>query len=104
RTFTGSVWTAGHFTAVGNGCNGQCPIEQTGYLSMPLPVAGGARIDWDSHAPQHLAGVDFIVDSEPLFIDSFIEGIRQPRMVYFPSADTSLTANPDSIPFGLISQ
>jgi hypothetical protein len=106
REFWGSVWTPGRFVTVVRGCNSSvCPLEQGDLVSVPVTVAGGERIDFDSFATDGLDGFDFVVTAEPVYFDLYIDGVRYPNLVFFPATDLGgQIANVGAIPFGLTTQ
>lgn len=105
REFYGSVWTVGHFTSVTPGCVGnKCPLESGDYVSAVENIAGGERIDWDTFASDGWDGFSFTVDSEPVYFDVYVDGLRHADLFYFPSAiNGSAPTNPATTPFGITS-
>jgi hypothetical protein len=105
REFTGSIYTAGNFTSVTPGCaNNFCALEAGDYVSPPTPTTGGTRIDFDTIATTGLDGLDFIVDSEPVYFDLNIDGVPYPNLVLFTSGTTNQTTTAPGNPFGLTTQ
>ena len=104
--FTGSVWTEGHFTSLTPGCTlGFCPLEKDDYISVPHVTTGGQRIDWDTFAADGFDGLDFVVDTVPIFIEPYVDDAAQPTLVYFPATDNGgQVSNTGAIPFGLTTQ
>jgi hypothetical protein len=103
--FWGSVWTRGTFTSLTPGCNGHCPLEADDWVSGISAVPGGERIDWDTFATDGLDGLDFTADTEPVYFDFTIDGVRYPMLVFFPATDNGGQISPvDTIPFGLTTQ
>ncbi|HEX2572689.1 MAG TPA: hypothetical protein VH877_24280 [Polyangia bacterium] len=106
REFWGSVWTPGTFSSVTRGCfQSVCTLEQGDYVSNPIAVAGGQRIDFDAYGFSELDGFDFVVSAEPVYFDLFIDGVRYPNLVFFPATDNGgQVSNVGTIPFGLTTQ
>lgn len=106
--FYGSVYTAGTFSTVTQGCSGQCSVNPGDFISDPYPVTGGERVDFDSANAADLDGFDFVVaganGGEPAYFDLFIDGAYVPMAVLFTDATTGQSAFPSSIPFGLTTQ
>jgi len=100
HNFYGSVYTAGSFTSVTPGCAGNtCPLESGDYVSSAYNIAGGQELDFDTIATTGIDGFDFVVDTEPVYFDLYIDGVRYPNLVYFSSGGAQ--AAPTSEPFGL---
>lgn len=103
REFYGSVWTTGHFTAFTPGCtNGKCPLENGDYVSAVQNIAGGERVDWDTYASDGWDGFSFTTDTEPVYLDVFVDGQRRADLFFFPSATNgSAPTTPATAPFGV---
>lgn len=102
RNFQGSVYTPGNFLSIIGGCgDGSCPLESGDFVSTPLSVPGGSRIDFDTTATTGLDGFDFEVDLEPVYFDLLIDGARVPQLVLFEDGTTFSQAFAPSLPFGL---
>ena len=100
--FFGSVWTSATFTSVHPGCSDGSCTAGSGSIGSPVNLAGGGqRVDFDTVPGASLNGFDFVSSAEPVFFDLFIDGVRQPTQVFFPSAATGMTATPSDIPFAL---
>jgi hypothetical protein len=107
RVFRGSVWTPGTFSGVTPGCNASaCQVEQDDFVSTPVAVTGGQRIDFDATTDTGVDGFDFLVDAEPVYFDLYIDGSRAATtLVFFPAADNGgAISPPGEIPFGLTMQ
>ena len=104
REFYGSLWTTGHFTSLTPGCvNSACPLENGDYVSAITQVPGGERIDWDTLASTGWDGFSFSTDTEPLYLDVYIDGARQPNLFYFPQAPGGAVSSPGATPFAISS-
>jgi hypothetical protein len=101
REFRGSVYTPGSFSSLLPGCGGACPLEADDFVSQPIGIPGGERIDFNTLATTGLDGFDFSVSAEPVYFDLLIDGARYPDLVFFPSSDTGTMVSPAAIPFGL---
>lgn len=106
RHFFGSIWTAGHFTSVDPGCGGHCALEASqDFVSAPVVAPGGERIDFDTLASDGLDGLDFTVDTEPVYFDLYFNGQHEPQLVNFADANQGgAQAVTDAAPFGLVTQ
>lgn len=107
RVFRGSVWTQGTFSNVTRGCNASaCPVESDDYVSTPVAVTGGQRIDFDAVTDTGVDGFDFVVNAEPVYFDLYIDGARAATtLVVFPATDNGgALSPPGEIPFGLTMQ
>jgi hypothetical protein len=98
REFYGSVATPGTFTSVTPGCGGACNVGQD-YISSSYPVTGGQRVDFDAFNVASLDGFDFVVDTEPVVFDLYIDGTHQITTIFFTSG--GVQTSPQVIPFGL---
>ncbi len=99
--FYGSVSTSGTFVSVTPGCNGQCNTGND-YISSSYPVQGGQRVDFDASSVNTLDGFDFVVDTEPVVFDLYIDGTHVTSNVFFVSG--GVQTGPQVIPFGLTTQ
>jgi hypothetical protein len=98
------VWTTGTFTSVAPGCDNQtCPIEGGDYVSAIHAVAGGQRIDWDTFASTGWDGFSFTTDTEPVYLDVFVDGARRPDLVSFPGSPEGKPQSPPASPFAVTS-
>jgi hypothetical protein len=106
REFYGSVWTPGVFDGLTPGCDrNACPLEGDDFLSQPIAVPGGYRIDFDAFTTTGLDGFDFTATAEPVYFDLFIDGVRYPSLVVFPDGSTGGSmASAPGLPFGLVTQ
>jgi hypothetical protein len=104
KEFYGSVWTTGHFTAHTPGCvAAACPLETGDYVSGIEMVTGGERIDWDTFASDGWDGFGFTTDTEPVYLDVYVDGARHPELVSFATG-AGTTASPAATPFGMSSK
>lgn len=104
RHLYGSLWTPGRFTSVIVGCNGSfCPLEADSFVSPVRQAPGGSRIDFDALATSGLSGLDFVVDTEPAYLQLFVDGHPRPDLVVFPAAPDGRPASAAQVPFGLTS-
>lgn len=102
REFTGSIYTTGHFSTVTPGCaNNACALESGDSVSLPVLTSGGMRIDFDTTATTGIDGLDFVVDTEPVFFNLYIDGAPYPELVMFTDGSTHQNASAPSMPFGL---
>jgi hypothetical protein len=103
--FSGSIWTRGSFTTITPGCSGHCEFSSGDWLSQPTAVAsGGQRLDFDTLAPQSTTGLDFVVDTEPVYFQLLVAGQPSPGATWYPDTDFGVTRNPGEMPFGLSTQ
>jgi hypothetical protein len=109
--FVGSIFTKGGITAVSAGCGGACSITSADFISQPIAVSGGQRIDFDIIAPNNMpAGFDLSVTTNsatyPLYLDLLQDGQRVTQSIVFPAGGGGggTLRNPGSVPFGLVAQ
>jgi hypothetical protein len=104
QEFYGSLWTTGTFTSLTPGCVDQaCPLESGDFVSSIQTVSGGQRIDWDTFASTGWDGFSFTTDTEPIYLDVYIDGKRYPQLFYFPETPNGSPASPAASPFGISS-
>ncbi len=104
REFWGSAWTTGHFSNLIPGCaNGGCPLEadQGDYVSNIITVTGGERIDWDTIASTGFDGFDVSTDTDPVYVDLFVDGNHLAGLVYLPLAPDGTIGSPSALPFAV---
>jgi hypothetical protein len=102
RPFRGSVYTTGEFGSIVRGCaSDACVLGSGDTVSAPISVSGGQRIDFSANTAAAIVGFDFIVSSEPVYFDLFIDGTRQAERVNFASPPSGTTGRPEVVPFAL---
>jgi hypothetical protein len=100
REFAGSIWTTGRFVGVTPGCAADaCPLEDGDWVSNPIDVQGGQRIDWDTYASVGLDGFDVTTDGAPVVLDIFVDGDRRADLVFLGGA--AGVVRPTQAPFGV---
>lgn len=100
--FTGSVWTRGTFTSVTPGCGGVCLLQSEDFVSVALLLAGGQRVDFDSRTGSGASvGLDFTVDTEPVYFQLQLEDQAAHGISYFISGGTGQQSTAGATPFGL---
>ena len=100
--FTGSVYSLEFFDRFAPGCGGVCKLEEGDYVSRPIAVAGGQRIDFDTYTASGFDGIDFVASLEPVYFELYVDGRPANRVTFFPSAARGgQIAAPASNPFGL---
>jgi hypothetical protein len=107
REFRGAVSTPGGFLQVTPGCaQGSCQLEADDVVANPVAIRGGGQaISFDAFTTVGIDGFDFVVDTEPVYFDLFIDGQRYPNLIFFPSRDLGgELANVRGFPFGLTTQ
>jgi hypothetical protein len=103
NSFTGTVWTTGHFDSFTPGCSdGSCPLESNDSVGQPTAVTGGETIDFSATTSTGLDGFDFSVTVEPVYFELFVDGTHRPDLVFFSSGGQASNAGTD--PFALSTQ
>jgi hypothetical protein len=100
--FTGSIYSLEYFNRFAPGCGGFCRLEEGDYVSRPIAVAGGQRIDFDTYTASGFDGLDVVTSLEPVYFEFYVDGRPGNRVTFFPSAALNgQIAVAVSNPFGL---
>jgi hypothetical protein len=100
--FTGSIYTLEYFDRFAPGCGGVCRLEEGDYVSRPIAVAGGQRIDFDTYTASGFDGIDVVTSLEPAYFELYVDGRPANSVTFFPSAaQNGQIAVPATNPFGL---
>ena len=104
REFSGSIWTSGRFTSVTPGCGASaCPLEDGDYVSAPIAISQGERIDWDTYASVGFDGFDVTTDGGEVYVDALVDGARRADLVYLPlAAQGGHVVSPTLFPFAVV--
>ncbi len=81
--FTGSLWSPGNFSGVIPGCTDMaCALEGNDWVSTPMTVSEGLRLDFDTDASDGLDGLEMTSDQGILFVNVLIDGAPAPNAIY----------------------
>jgi hypothetical protein len=99
--FYGSIYSLENFARFAPGCGGACRLEQGDYVSRPIAVAGGQRIDFDTYTASGFDGIDFVTSVEPVYFELYVDDRDAQSVTFFPSGVDGQLAVPASNPFAL---
>lgn len=100
--FTGSIYSLEYFNRFAPGCGGFCRLEEGDYVSRPIAVAGGQRIDFDTYTASGFDGLDVVTSLEPVYFELYVDERPGNQVTFFPSAALNgQIAVAASNPFGL---